>query len=96
MRQNILMQMINRFASENPKFWKIISAAGFVIALIISGVLLLDEFKILAIPDNWLGFLKGADCFFIGMFVTGQMGTTDPDLMDTKTKINVKQDSTLS
>jgi hypothetical protein len=84
-QQSFIIQLIKRWASENPTFWKYITRFGLIGAILIAGVLSLDKMHFFTLADNWRQLLQGIDGFFLGMFITGGAGTSDPKLLDNKT-----------
>jgi hypothetical protein len=92
MERNFLMQLIKRLQSENPKYWKIVSTIGLIGAFLVAGALFLESYDVFTLPENIEDLLKAIDGFFAGVFVSGQMGTTDPTLVDDKTKTNIARE----
>lgn len=95
MKGNLFMQLIERWGSENPKFWNKLKMIGAIFAALIALALWVESYGIFTLPEAWEDMFKAIDGFFVGMFVTSAAGTTEPHLMDDKTIQNVKQDDTL-
>lgn len=93
MRYNLLITLIKRWGSENPKFWQILQNIGLLAFLALGGVFVLNKFKIISVPPNWLDLLHFVDGIFAGVFATAAAGTTDPKLMDDKTVANVNENT---
>ena len=92
MQTTFLMQALQRLQSENPKFWKILSTVGAILAILIAGILFLEKYEIIKLTSNWQDMLKAIDGFFVGVFFSGQLGTTDSSLVDPKTKQNIMRE----
>jgi hypothetical protein len=95
MKRNFFIQLFKRYASKNPKFWRIIMISAIITFGIVAAILGLHKYEIIHLPDNWFNLLTHIDAFFAGVFLTSGAGTSDPLLLDDATIDAVKSDNTL-
>lgn len=86
---NLILQIIKRFKSENPAFWAKISKYGLILAFLFFGLNWLVEYEVIEISAKFQKLLTGLNGIFIGMFLTGRLGTTDVNLLDEDVKSKV-------
>jgi hypothetical protein len=94
-QSNFLLQMIKRWGSKNPRFWKIITTVAAIMMALIFCTLGLEKYQIFTLPVNWHDLLTHLETFFTGVMITGGLGTQDPNLMDDKTVQTIKKDDTI-
>lgn len=91
MNKNLITQIILRLKSESPAFFKKLQAIAY--ALIVLGIIAyLNQKYSIVVTDmvtNICAMLVDVGKAAIGLLIASWTGTTDPTLMDDKSKDNV-------
>ena len=95
MKTNFFIVLLKRIASERPEFWKKITTFGLIALVILGGVIGLNEYEIIDLPEKWVKVLTHASTFLAGIFAAGSVTTASPDLLDDKTIQNAKSSEKL-
>lgn len=97
MQYSFLTELIKRFASQSPKFFKIMQIIG-LIGLVLSGAVKAGiEYQLFTPPNGpqISHAMTAAIAFFGGWLIPAGATTTEAKLQDEKTVINVLKDKTL-
>jgi hypothetical protein len=94
MNQSYIIQLLQRLASESPAFSKWLQRIAFVVGIITATFAFMMKYQLIDFPkmDNVRDALFGLSTFFGGLFVGAKTSTTNPTLIDDKTKENVFKD----